>query len=378
MRVALVYDRVNKWGGAEKVLLALHEIWPDAPLFTSVYDKDRATWASVFPVVYSSFLQKFPFAKRHHELYPWLTPLAFESFTFDQFEVVISVTSAEAKSIITKPETLHVCYCLTPTRYLWSGYFDYLKNPGLGFLSTLVKPFLPFLLSRLKVDDQIYSQRPDVYVGISQTVKERIKKYYDRDSEIVYPPVDTNLFKQITVNRKQRTGDYFLVVSRLVPYKRIDIAIKVFNELGWKLKIVGTGVKETRLKELAKDNIELLGELTDQELLRYYQDCAALIVCGEEDFGLVSLEAQACGKPVIAFNKGGTAETVINRKTGLLFDKQTPQSLRETLEKFKTREFFSKVCRENALKYSTNNFKKNFLQEINKLWEYKNQKIITS
>ncbi|MBI4999874.1 glycosyltransferase, partial [Candidatus Gottesmanbacteria bacterium] len=166
-------------------------------------------------------------------------------------------------------------------------------------------------------------------------------------------------------------------VSRLVPYKKVDLAIEVFNQLGWKLKIVGSGSEKKSLKQMARDNIELVGELTELELLSYYQECTGLLVCQEEDFGLVSLEAQACGKPVLAFNKGGAAETVINGKTGLLFEKQSVTSLREALEKFKTREFSSKVCRENALKYNRDNFKKNFLREINKLWEHKNLKITT-
>lgn len=375
MRVALVYDRINKWGGAERVLLALHDIWPDAPLYTSVYDEKKASWAKVFPSVIPSFLQKFPFAKNHHEIYPWLTPLAFESFNFDNYDLVISVTSSESKDIITKPNTFHICYCLTPTRFLWSGYDEYLNNPGFGFLNQLVKMVLPFIFKRLKDLDLVACHRPDYYIAISQTVKNRIKKYYQQESIVVYPPVDTDFFK--VKEQKLIANEYFLIVSRLVPYKKVDLAIEVFNQLGWKLKIVGSGSEKKSLKQMARDNIELVGELTELELLSYYQECTGLLVCQEEDFGLVSLEAQACGKPVLAFNKGGAAETVINGKTGLLFEKQSVTSLREALEKFKTREFSSKVCRENALKYNRDNFKKNFLREINKLWEHKNLKITT-
>lgn len=378
MRVALVYDRVNKWGGAEQVLLALHQIWPDAPLYTAVYHPEKASWAKVFPKVIPSFLQKFPLAKDHHELYPWLTPLAFETFSFDQFDIVISVTSAEAKGIITKPKTLHICYCLTPTRYLWSGYFDYLKNPGLGCLNDLAKPFLPFVLSRLKADDKIYSQRPDVYIAISQTVQKRIKKYYQRESKVVYPPVDVNKFKVAKFKSlKVEKEDYFLIVSRLVPYKHVDLAIKVFNELGWQLKIVGTGVEGTRLKELAKNNIEFLGELTEEELLGYYQDCRALLVCGEEDFGLVSLEAQACGKPVIALNKGGAVETIINTKTGILFNQPKQKSLKEALQKFEQMKFSEAECRKNAENYSQEIWQDKFFRLVQDLWQKHQQKIIT-
>src|ERR1035437_3756793 len=179
MKVALVYDRVNKWGGAERVLLALHKIFPEAPLFTSVYNAESAAWAKVFDVR-TSFLQNFPKAKTAHELYAVLMPLAFESFNFDNFDLVISVTSEAAKGIITKPSTLHICYCLTPTRYLWSGYNDYFKSSIFKLIS---KP----LVSYLRFWDKIAAKRPDEYIAISIEVKNRIKKYYKRDSEVVYP-----------------------------------------------------------------------------------------------------------------------------------------------------------------------------------------------
>src|SRR3990167_10742564 len=180
MKVAVVYDRVNKWGGAERVLLALHEMFPDAPLYTSVYDERNAPWAKVFPRVYTSFLQKFPFAKSNHEFLALLMPLAFELFNFDEYDLVISVTSEAAKGIITKPETLHICYMLTPTRYLWSHYDLYFKNPILRFIS---KPAVNYLRNW----DKIAAQRPDKIIAISTEVQRRIKKYYGRESDIVFP-----------------------------------------------------------------------------------------------------------------------------------------------------------------------------------------------
>lgn len=204
MKVAFVYDRVNKWGGAERVLLALHEIWPEAPLYTTVYDEKKAPWAKVFPKVITSFLQKFPFAKSHHELYPWLTPLAFETFDFTDYDVVISLTSAEAKDIITKPQTLHICYCLTPTRYLWSHYGEYLNNPGFGFLTdSIYKILIPRLSSGLKATDRICAQRPDEYIAVSKTVQKRIKEYYYRDSEVLYPGIDTDFLIQYQLKNPQ-------------------------------------------------------------------------------------------------------------------------------------------------------------------------------
>jgi len=348
MKVALVYDRVNKIGGAERVLEALHEIFPDAPLYTAVYNPKTAPWAEKFNVI-PSFLNKFPFAKRSHEVYPWLTPLAFESFDFSEFEVVISVTSEAAKGIITKPKTLHICYCLTPTRYLWSGYEDYFKNEVFRFFT---KP----VVSYLRRWDKIAAQRPDVFVAISKNVQQRIKKYYGRDSEVIYPPVDIDKFP--ISNSQFPIGEYFLIVSRLVPYKKVDIAIQAFNKLGLPLKVVGTGREMGRLKRMAKKNIEFLGQLTDFQLLSYYQRCQAVVFPQEEDFGLVPLEAQACGKPVIAYRAGGALETVIERKTGEFFDKQTPENLEEIVKKFKPEKYKPEDCRQNALKFDIKIFKK--------------------
>lgn len=372
----MIYDRVNKIGGAERVLLALHEIFPRAPLFTAVYDPPGAPWAKVFPKVIPSFLQNFPLAKKHHEAYPWLMPLAFESFCFDEYDLIISVTSEAAKGIITKPKTLHICYCLTPTRYLWQSYWDYFKNPVWRWLSQPV-------VVKLRLWDQIASQRPDVYLAISNNVAQRIKKYYGREAEVIYPPV---MFPEshlrgapstcggvpsppigglLTSEVKKR---YFLIVSRFVPYKRIDIAIEAFNKLGLPLKIVGSGVEERRLKQMAKENIEFLGQnLTDSQLLFYYQNCRAIIFPGEEDFGLVPIEAQACGKPVIAYKAGGVLESVIEGKTGEFFSPQTPEALIKMVKQFKDDKYKFDDCQRNAQRFSQKIFIKNFKEFIKKV-----------
>ncbi|TSC54415.1 MAG: group 1 glycosyl transferase [Microgenomates group bacterium LiPW_31] len=360
MRVALVYDRVNKIGGAERVLEALHEIFPNAPLYTAVYNPKTAPWAEKFNVI-PSFLNKFPFAKRSHEVYPWLTPLAFESFNFDEYDIVISVTSEAAKGTITKPKTLHICYCLTPTRYLWSGYEDYFKNEVFRFFT---KP----VVSYLRRWDKVAAQRPDVYIAISENVKKRIKKYYGRDSEVIYPPVDIDKFP--ISNFQFPIGEYFLIVSRLVPYKKVDIAIQAFNKLGLPLKIIGVGREMGRLKRMAKKNIEFLGQLTDSQLLSYYQRCQAVIFPQEEDFGLVPLEAQACGKPVIAYRGGGALETVIESKTGEFFEKQTSESLGVAVKNFKPEKYNPEDCRKQAEKFDIKIFKKKwktYLENISTL-----------
>lgn len=348
MKLALVYDRVNKWGGAERVLLALHEIWPEAPLFTAVYDKKNAAWADVFEI-HTSFLQRIPFAKTHHELFPWAAPMAFESFDFSNFDVVLSVTSAEAKDIITKPGTVHICYCLTPTRYLWSGAKEYKK---LGIMGRV----LGIMEKTLRRWDLVAASRPDRYIAISRHVQKRIERFYKRNVEkVIYPPVDIEKF------RHGEAGDYFLCVARLVPYKKVDMVIKAFNSLGWQLKIIGKGSQESYLRNIAKKNIEFVGgNLTDAELAAYYQRSRAFVFAGEEDFGIVSLEAQACGKPVICPRNSGMAETVIEGKTGELFDKDVISAL----HKFNKNRYDSVLCRTNAEKYSIMRFKKEMKEAI--------------
>lgn len=320
MKVALVYDRVNKWGGAERVLLALHKIFPKAPLYTSVYDKEHAKWAKVFDVR-TTFLQKIPFAQSHHDVLASFMPIAFETFNFDEYDVVISVTSEAAKGIVTKPGTLHICISLTPTRYLWSGYKEYFKNPVLRFIS---RP----IVALLRKWDFAAAQRPDSYIAISQEVARRLKKYYRKVAPVIYPPIE------LTKTRLPRkaTNDYFLVVSRLVPYKKIDIAIHACNKLQLPLKIVGTGSQEHYLKSIAGPTVEFLGNLTDNELIRYYNNCVALLFPGLEDLGLTVLEAQQYGKPVIAYKSGGAMETVIEGKTGEFFAPQTAPALIKKLQ----------------------------------------------
>lgn len=348
-KVAIVYDRVNKWGGAERVLLALHEIFPEAPLYTSVYDEKAAPWAKVFPKIYTSFLQKIPFARRWHEGFGWIMPIAFETFNFDKYDLVISVTSEAAKGIITKPGTTHICYCLTPTRYLWSHHDLYFHNFIARFIS---KPIVNYLRSW----DKIAAQRPDVIVAISTEVKRRIKKYYNRDSIVVYPLIglQTTAYRlqpKEAVVRSPKAVSYYLIVSRLVLYKRIDLVINVFNKTKKKLIVVGVGSELTRLKRMAYSNIQFLGEVSDEKLVKIYLRAKALIMPQEEDFGLVSLEAQSFGIPVIAFKKGGTIDTVIDGKTGVFFDKQNEEDLLAAIAKFEKISFNYKLPVDNARRF---------------------------
>lgn len=286
--------------------------------------------------------------------------MIFEAFDFSDFDLVISVTSEAAKGIIVQPSTKYLCYCLTPTRYLWSSYNTYFrKNSLIGILG---EPAIKYLRGW----DKIAAQRPDLMVGISTAVGNRIKKYYKREAKIIYPPVDVNFFKKTkNLNNNEQKQNFYLVVSRFVLYKKIDLAIKAFNKLGLPLFIVGKGVEEENLKKIAKSNIKFLGELTDEKLRDYYKRSKALIMPQEEDFGIVAIEAQAAGTPVIAFRKGGALDTVIEGKTGVFFDQQKPESLIKGVNKFERMKFKKEDLLRNALRFSKEKFKQNFLELIN-------------
>lgn len=357
MKVSLVYDRINKFGGAERVLLALHKIFPEAPLYTSVYDKKSAPWADVFEVR-TSFLQKIPLSKNAHESYPFLMGIAFESFNFDEFDLVISVTHEFAKAVITKPSTMHICYCLNPVGYLWDSYDDYFKSKP-GWFKKITLPVIKYL----RFYDKTISHRPDKYIAISETVQKRIKKYYGLNSIVAYPPVVIN-----SASKGETFGSYFLVVSRLVPQKRVDIAVEVFNKLGLPLKIIGSGKEFKSLKSLSKPNIEFLGYLPDEEVAKYYSSCKAVIIPGVEDFNLVAVEAQAYGKPVIAYGKGGVTETVVEGVTGFFFHKQNAKELAQLVSKMIASKNLEKIdpknCIKQAKKFGFERFQKELTEYV--------------
>ena len=358
LKVAIVYDRVNKFGGAERVLLVLHEMFPDAPLFTSVHDPKKAKWAEVFPKIYTSFLQHIPILKNHHELMGWLMPLAFESFDFKDYDLVISVTSEAAKGIITGTKTLHVCYCLTPTRYLWSGKEFYFNNrPKIfkifPFYKIISWPFLTYA----KWWDSIACNRPDIYIAISTEVQKRIKKYYDKDSEIIFPPVNT----KVTKRTRSRSGVYYFIHGRFEPYKRLDLIIETFMDLGLQLIVSGSGSEFDKYKQRKFKNIKFIEKPTDVEVYNLYQNAKAFLMPQDEDFGITAVEAQSFGVPVIAFKSGGALDTVINNKTGVFFNEQTVPSLKTAIAKFDTMRFNDGYLRTNAKRFSKELFKNRFL-----------------
>lgn len=342
-RVALVYDWVDKWGGAERVLLTLHEMFPKAPLYTGVYDPIHASWANVFPKVYA------PKISFKHELFPWLLPIIFESYNFDEYDLVISVSGFAAKGIITKPHTKHINYCLTPTRFLWSHEQDYKKQ-----LNPILKWVIEPLFNYLKYWDKIASNRPDKIISISKTVQERVKKYFDKESEVVYPPVDTEIHnKQYS---KPPLENFFLYVGRLVAYKQVEILVEVFNDLKWPLAIIGNGNLEKKLKSVALSNISFFGQLSDEEMNSYLHHSRGVVYFHEEDFGIVPVEAMAAGIPVIGLNKGGVIETVIHGETGYLGN-----NLKDSLLEFVKIKFDSQVLKKQARKFDKDRFKREFL-----------------
>lgn len=359
-KVAIVYDRVNKWGGAERVLQALHEIFPDAPLYTSIHDKNSTKWASGFSIT-TSFLQKLPLSKKSNEVLAPLMPLAFENFTFTNYDLVISVTSEAAKGVITQRPTKHICMCLTPTRYLYSGREEYFSN---FFLRLVSKPVIYYLLHW----DKMASSRPDAYIAISKTVKRRIKSTYSRSSTLIYPPIARIFYKKSTQNRKVNLNKkpYFLVVSRLVGYKRIDLAILAANKLNVPLVIVGQGRKKSALEKIAGPTVTFEGHITDEKLVKRYSEAKALLFPGNEDLGLTMIEAQACGTPVISYRKGGATELIKEGVTGEFFGDQTVESLASQMEKFDPDRYNRKNCIKNAQKFSFVKFKSKLISFINK------------
>ncbi|KKP48369.1 MAG: Glycosyl transferase group 1 [Candidatus Woesebacteria bacterium GW2011_GWA1_33_30] len=360
LKIALVYDRVNKFGGAERVLLSLHEMFPNAPLYTSVYNELSASWAHDFPKIYTTFLQKIPFLKNNHELIGWLMPLAFETFDFSNYDLVISVTSEAAKGIITGTNTLHVCYCLTPTRYLWSARDFYFNNPPkkfniFPFFKIFAKPFVGYL----EKWDSIASTRPDKMIAISTEVKSRIKKYYKRNSEIIYPPCD--LPRKVMGSSK---GKYYFIHGRFEPYKRLDLVIDVFNDLELRLVVSGSGSEFLRLQRKANQNIKFVYKPSDNQLPDLYKNAMAFLMPQEEDFGITSVEAQSFGVPVIAYNKGGAIDTVIPDKTGVLFNSQTKEILKQAIAKFDTMRFNNIDLINNAKIFSKERFKRELQRSL--------------
>ena len=358
MRVALVHDYLSQDGGAEAVLRAISKMWPEAPIFVLFYDPKKSHTYFKDKDIYLSPMHHYPLVKQFYKWYLPMMPYATEELDLRGFDVVISSTSAFAKGIITHPGTIHISYCHTPTRYLWSEKNSYISD--MKYPVALQKLAAP-ILHRLRHWDQAAAQRVDVFVANSKLVADRIKKYYGAPSTVIYPPVEVENFSP-----SETIGNYYLAGGRLVPYKRFDLIVKAFSRLKIPLKIFGEGPMLGSLKRMAGPNIEFLGRIDDEAKAKLYAEAIAYIHPQEEDFGMTAVEAQAAGTPVIAWGKGGASETVKDGETGLYLDEQSWEELAGTVIRFDRSRFNPEKIIANAKKFNTAIFEKNFRQLVDK------------
>lgn len=344
LKVALVHDYLVEYGGAETVLECFASIFPDAPIYTLVYDPKLIKKITPGRIVRTSFLQKIPFARSSHRFFPLLMPMAAESFDLSYYDLVLSDSASYAKGVVTAPDTLHICYCHTPTRYVWDDCQKFVREfsyPG------LLRRLVPLGLNYVRLWDRIASSRVDAYIANSRLVAERIRKYYQRKSIVINPPVFVNellspedqkkkgIFKDHYPEPSQKEG-YYLMLGRLMSYKKFDLGIKAFNKLKLPLKIIGGGPELNRLRKIAGPNVEIVGPLPPRDPRKaiYFAKSKAFVFPQEEDFGIVALEAMISGKPVIAYRAGGALEAVTEDLTGIFFNHQTVNSLVKAVEKF--------------------------------------------
>ena len=356
LKVALVVEELTQLGGAERVLDAMLEIFPKAPIYTLVWDKEKTQHKYDKFDVRPSFIQNMPLGIKKYKWFLPFMPAAIEAFDLAKFDLIISSSSALIKGVKTNQNQLHICYCHTPTRYLWSDTKEYLKTapvPG------LLKPLMPIVIWFLRRWDLKASKRPDFYIANAQNIKNKIKHYYGLDSTVIYPPVETDRFQ---IGKK--VGDYFLITSRIEPYKKVDMVVEAFNKLGLPLKVVGSGTKKAEIEAMAGPNVEFTGRISDEELAKAYENCLAYIFPQEEDFGIVPVEAMSAGRPVIAYKKGGALETVIEGKTGEFFFPQTVEALIKAVKKFDAKKYSPQLIRNHALKFSKAVFKEQLLEYI--------------
>ncbi|MEP9409991.1 MAG: glycosyltransferase [Candidatus Brocadia sp.] len=366
--------------GGEKVLEVFCELFPDADIFTLIHCHGSVSKIIEEKNIQTSFLQKIPLVKKHYRSFLLLFPLAIESFDMRNYDIVLSSSHCVAKGVLTSPSAIHVCYCHTPMRYVWDQYYIYFGNGKKGIVSRFL---MPAIAHYLRMWDVASSNRVDHFVANSCHVANRIKKYYKRSAEVIHPPVDCSLYTPLESHRE---GDYYLIVSAFAPYKRIDIAVEAFERMGLPLVIIGGGQEEERVRRMAKKHVQYIGWQSSESLKEYYRGCKALIFPGEEDFGIVPLEAQACGKPVIAFAKGGVLETVYGvyprhdsqsevtagqpeTPTGVFFVRQTAESLVEAVSFFEDHKnlFNPLSIRKHAERFDCLIFKERFKQYIEKL-----------
>jgi glycosyltransferase involved in cell wall biosynthesis len=361
-KIAIVCDWLTNLGGAERVILDMHEAFPDAPIYTSIYNPEKLPQFKDAKII-SSFIQKWPLAKKAHQLYLGLMPYAFESFDLSDYDIVLSSSFACSKGVITKPETLHVCYCHNPTRYVWDDSHQYLKEHGFpGIIKAIAKP----LLHKIRMWDSLAAKRVDNYIANSNFVSKRIKKYYHADSKVIHPGVR---FTKSEISLKAEKEDYYIAAGRLKAYKKFDLLVKAFNQTQKKLYIIGRGEHLNYLKKInTNPNTEFLGFVDEEDLKHYFQNAKALLFPQCEDFGIIPIEAQYFGCPVIAYNKGGATETVINKKSGILFQKQNVDSIIKAIDEFEELDLNPADIHKHAQKFQSKNFQEQLKKYVHEAY----------
>lgn len=360
MSPAIIHDYLNQRGGAEKVLHALLGLLPQATVYTSVVDQGvRLEYVPAAISVCPSFLQRFPLAVERTRIYLMLLPLAFERMNLRGYDLVLSISSAFAKGVRPPTGVPHLCYCQTPMRFAWNldGYLRYER------VSPLTRVVVRWLMTRFRQWDVETASRVTEFIAISRTVQERIRRFYGRESRVVYSPVDTSQYRPASPDEKE---DYYLVLSRLLPYKRVDVAVEACNRLRLPLVVAGEGRDEPRLRQLAGPTVRMTGRVSEEEARRLLACARALILVAEEDFGLTPIEAMASGTPVIAYRAGGATETVVEGETGIFFDQQEPESLMEALQRFRPQDYDPQRCVQQARRFDLSRFYEEWRQVLGK------------
>ncbi|MCX2727839.1 glycosyltransferase [Thermomicrobium sp. 4228-Ro] len=357
MRAAIVHDYLNQYGGAERVLEVLHELFPDAPVYTSIYAPERLPASYRSWDIRTSWLQRLPAIHRKHRLYLPLYPFAFSRLRLAGYQLIVSSSSAFAKSVPVPPGAVHVCYCHSPMRFAW----DFESYAAREELPAPVRSLLTPFMAWLRRWDRTTAQRIQTIVANSRTVAERIRQYWGRDATVIHPPVDVDRARPAPPSE---IGDFFLVVSRLVHYKRLDLVIEACNQLHLPLKIVGDGRARAALERLAGPTVQFLGAISDEEKFWLYARCRAAIFPAEDDFGIAQVEVQAAGRPAIALARGGARETVIDGVTGILFPEQSVDALVAALRRFEHLHLDSETIRRHAQRFRPERFKAEFTDVV--------------
>ena len=372
MKIAIVHELLTMKGGAERVLRIIADLFPGAPIYTLLYnEKKLGTWfpkervrPAAIPAPYS--LLPAPYRYNHHLLLP-VFPKMVKAWDFSEFDIVLSTSSAFTHGIITNSQPRHLCYVHSPARYLWDRTHDVLDQAGHGILGPLKQRYLEHQFHKLRVWDSEAADRPDALLAASKEVQRRIELYWRRTSDVTYPPID-NFWTESRVT-SQSSAPYFFIASTLVPYKQIEIAIDACNALQLPLKIAGEGPDKKRLQKISGSTIEFLGYIEREQLREYFSSATAVLFPGKEDFGLVPVEAMACGTPVIAQRSGGALETIIEGETGAFFDKPTSESLQQVLSSFDKNNFDADVCKKRAAEFSQSRFEEQIKNAVHTLYE---------